>query len=489
MCYHGVMRVLLSPSFQLELDPKQTKVLEPYPPLGTLYAASVLRERGHEVFLSDSMLASGHDEYESDLDLFRPQLVALYEDNFNYLSKMCLTNMRSAAFEKARLARSKGATVVVNGSDATDRLEEYLRADIDVALLGEGELSLAELVEAFSLGGPTAELGSVAGLAYLGRDGEVVKSAPRGLIQDLDGLHFPAWDLIDAERYRSAWRKRHDIFSINMVTTRGCPYHCNWCAKPIYGQRYGVRSPANVAEELAWVKHNLEPDHIWFADDIFGLEPGWVEAFAREVESRRVVTSFKIQARVDLIDETVADALARAGCESVWLGAESGSQKILDAMDKGTRVEQIHDAARLLRSRGIRVCFFLQFGYPGEEWEDIEKTLEMVRLARPDDIGISVSYPLPGTPFYERVRSQLGDKSNWTDSDDLDLMFRGRYTPGFYRALYQFVHRDFRLRRELGRLPRPMAAARAVRELVGLMAARMRLEIRSHRQNRALGVA
>ena len=483
------MRVLLSPSFQLELDPKQAKVLEPYPPLGTLYAASVLREWGHEVQLSDSMLASGHAEYEADLDRFRPELVALYEDNFNYLSKMCLTNMRAATFEKARLARSKGARVVVNGSDATDRLEEYLQADIDVALLGEGELSLAELVEALSRGASTAELGSVAGLAYVGGDGEIVKTGPRGLIQDLDGLPFPAWDLIDAERYRSAWRQRHDIFSINMVTTRGCPYHCNWCAKPIYGQRYGVRSPANVAEELAWVKHHLEPDHIWFADDIFGLEPGWVEAFAREVESRGVVTSFKIQARVDLIDEPVAKALARAGCESVWLGVESGSQKILDAMDKGTRVEQIHDAARCLRSHGIRVCFFLQFGYPGEEWDDIQKTLSMVRLARPDDIGISVSYPLPGTPFYDRVRSQLGDKSNWTDSDDLDLMFRGRYTPGFYRALHRFVHRDFRLRRELRRLPQPVAVARVLRELSGLVLARTRLAVLARRRNRALGVA
>ena len=182
------MRVLLAPSFQLELDPKQAKVLEPYPPLGTLYAASVLRERGHEVQLSDSMLASGHAEYEADLDRFRPELVALYEDNFNYLSKMCLTNMRAASFEKARLARSKGATVVVNGSDATDRLEEYLQADIDVALLGEGELSLAELVEALSLGASTAELESVAGLAYVGADGEIVKTAPRGLIQDLDDI-------------------------------------------------------------------------------------------------------------------------------------------------------------------------------------------------------------------------------------------------------------------------------------------------------------
>jgi radical SAM superfamily enzyme YgiQ (UPF0313 family) len=474
------MRVLFSPSYQLELDPKQATNLEPYPPLGTLYAASRLRRDGHEVALSDSMLARGTAEFQRDLERFRPELVAIYEDDFNYLTKMCLTNMRKAAFEKARLAKAAGARVVVHGSDATDRIEDYLREPIDAAIVGEGEETLSELARA---GG--GELGRIPGLAFLDR-GRLVRTQSRRLLRDLDSLPLPAWDLVDVERYRSAWLERHDFFSVNMVTTRGCPYHCNWCAKPIYGQRYESRSPASVAEELRFVRRLVRPDHVWFADDIFGLKPGWVEAFASEIERRGVRTPFKIQARCDLIDEETASALARAGCESVWMGAESGSQRVLDAMEKGIRVEQIFRATRLLRERGIRVSFFLQFGYPGEDWSDILKTLAMVRTARPDDIGISVSYPLPGTKFHERVQKDLKEKTNWTDSDDLDLMFRGTYAPDFYRALYKLVHNDFRLRREWSRFPRPGAVARSVKHLAGFVAARLAVESGSRRRNPAL---
>ncbi|MGH9336965.1 MAG: B12-binding domain-containing radical SAM protein, partial [Vicinamibacteria bacterium] len=348
------MRVLFSPSYQLELDPKQAANREPYPPLGTLYAASCLRNAGHEVALSDSMLALGMVEYRRDLERFRPELVAIYEDDFNYLSKMCLTNMRDAAREKARLAKEAGARVVVHGSDASDHLEEYLRAPVDFAVLGEGEETLSDLVRVLERDGPGARWDRVPGIAFLDDGSRVVKTAPRPFLRELDRLPLPAWDLVDVERYRSAWLERHDFFSVNMVTTRGCPYHCNWCAKPIYGQRYQMRSPAGVAEELSFLRRVVRPDHVWFADDIFGLKPGWVEAFASEVDARGARTPFKMQARADLIDENVADALARAGCANVWMGAESGSQKVLDAMEKGIRVEQIFLATKALRQRGIR---------------------------------------------------------------------------------------------------------------------------------------
>jgi radical SAM superfamily enzyme YgiQ (UPF0313 family) len=446
------MRVLFSPAYQLALDPKQAANREPYPPLGTLYAAARLRRDGHEVALSDSMLAVGLDEYRSELSRFRPEAVAVYEDDFNYLSKMCLTNMREAAFEKARLAKEAGALVVEHGSDASDHVETYLDSSADAVVLGEGEETLAELIRATAGGAlrGSESWRKIPGLAFRDGEGALVRTPPRAVVRDLDELPFPAWDLVDVERYRGAWLDRHDRFSVNMVTTRGCPFHCNWCAKPIYGQRYSVRSPANVAAELEWLRRETRPDHVWFADDIFGLTPGWVEEFAREVEERGVRTPFKVQARADLVDDRVAAALARAGCENVWIGAESGSQKVLDAMDKGLRVEQIFQATSSLRARGIRVSFFLQFGYPGEEWSDIERTLAMVRDARPDDVGVSVSYPLPGTPFYERVaREAVSAKTNWAHSNDLDLMFRGSYSPDFYRALYRFVHSGFRLRREL----------------------------------------
>ncbi len=482
------MRILLTTSYQLQLDPQQMAILEPYPPLGTLYAAACLRARGHQVALSDPMLARGHAEYEADLERFRPDLVAIYEDNFNYLSKMCLTNMRKAAFEKTAMARARGARVVVNGSDASDHLEAYFAAGVDFAILGEGERTVEELARALTQSVPELALAGIEGLAYRGGSSGLLRNRPREFIRDLDELPFPAWDLVDVARYRKAWLERHDYFSINLVTTRGCPYHCNWCAKPIYGQRYNLRSPENVAQELAWLKKTVGPDQVWFADDIFGLRPGWVERFAEAVAALGCTTSYKIQARVDLLQPSVVDALARSGCESVWVGAESGSQKILEAMEKGTTVEQIRQATERLRSRGIRVCFFLQFGYPGEGWREIQQTRRLVRQCRPDDIGISVSYPLPGTKFYDRVRAELGDKTNWAHSKDFDLMFRGTFRPDFYRVLYRVVHHEFRLRKELRRLPRPKSLLRLVWNAAAWLAFRFRLTRLSRQPNPSLAL-
>jgi radical SAM superfamily enzyme YgiQ (UPF0313 family) len=234
---------------------------------------------------------------------------------------------------------------------------------------------------------------------------------------------------------------------MNMVTTRGCPYRCNWCAKPIYGRRYNSRSPENVVAELKWLKDNFKPDHIWFADDIFGLKPGWIEKFSQLAVAQDAVVPFKCLQRVDLITEEIAWALKQAGCKTVWVGAESGSQKILDAMDKDTKVKDIYTATERLHWAGIEMCFFLQFGYPGEGWDEIQQTLKMVRECKPDNIGISVSYPLPGTKFYENVKIQLGEKTNWLHSDDLDMLYRGPFVADFYRVLHHRVHHEYRARK------------------------------------------
>jgi anaerobic magnesium-protoporphyrin IX monomethyl ester cyclase len=289
-------------------------------------------------------------------------------------------------------------------------------------------------------------------MAYL-KDGQVVKTMPRPVIRDLNALPFPAWDLVERDRYRTVWLERHGYYSMNLVTTRGCPFHCNWCAKPIWGQKYSVRSPENVVEEMAWLKEKFNPDHIWFMDDIMGIQDKWIEQFADVLDARGFRIPFKSLNRVDLLlrGKTIP-ALARAGAKIVWVGAESGSQKILDAMDKGTRVEQIYDATRQLHAHGVKVAFFLQFGYPGETREDIERTLKLVRDLMPDDIGISVSYPLPGTKFYEHVKHELGEKANWYDSEDLAMLYRGPFATAFYRQLHTVVHKDYRSRKTWGEL-------------------------------------
>ena len=454
-------RVLFGQSYFLRFDPKLWAAMQPYPPLGTLYAASYLRSRGYEVALFDAMLAESEAEWDQALARERPRFAVLYEDNFNYLSKMCLLRMRQAAFSMIAMARARGCTVLVAGSDATDHAEAYLRAGADYILLGEGEQTLGELMDRL-MGRSTAPLESILGLAFV-RDGQLVITPRRPDIKDLDALPFPAWDLVDIPRYQSIWYARHGYYSMNLVTSRGCPYHCNWCAKPIWGQRYHVRSPENVAAELAWLKRTYRPDHVWFADDIFGLKPGWVERFAELIEAADARVPFKSLQRVDLLLKPgTVEALKRAGAQRVWVGAESGSQRILDAMEKGTRVEDIYAAAERLHAAGIQVGFFLQFGYPGETRDDIERTLQMVRDCRPDDIGMSVSYPLPGTRFFAAVQHELGAKQNWIDSDDLAMLYRGPFSTGFYRTLHRVLHREFRARRAWDEL---RAAARQPRSL------------------------
>ncbi len=438
--------ILLGQSYYLRFDPKLWDAMQPYPPLGTLYAASLLRQHGYEVALFDAMLAESEDEWTAALDAHRPRFAVLFEDNFNYLSKMCLLRMREAAFRMTEMAKRRGCTVIVAGADATDHSPLYFAHGADYALLGEGEMTLLELLDALA-GRSEGDLSAVAGLARPGGAGGAQHGPPRPLIRNLDNLPFPAWDLVDVPRYRRLWQARHGYFSMNMVTTRGCPYHCNWCAKPIWGQRYTVRSPQNVIAELQWLKTTYAPDHIWFVDDILGLKPGWLEEFGRLARATDTVMPFKCLLRVDLVKDSVVEALAMAGCDTVWVGAESGSQKILDAMDKGTTVEQIYTATEKLHRAGIAVGFFLQFGYPGEDRADIEATLRMVRDCAPDDIGMSVSYPLPGTKFYDSIRLQLGDKQNWQDSADLAMLYRGPYSTDFYRQLHTVLHKEFRARR------------------------------------------
>jgi anaerobic magnesium-protoporphyrin IX monomethyl ester cyclase len=435
--------ILLAHPYFLRDDAKQLERMKPYPPLATLLCAAVLRERGHVVTLFDAMLADGIDAFRAALAASRPSVVAIVEDSFNYVTKMCTVRLRDATFEMIAVAHARGCRVLVSGSDATDHAARYLSAGADAVLLGEPEGTLAEVAATWAAD-PDAPLRDVAGLALRGDDGVLEVTAPRLGTRDLDALPLPAWDLVDAAAYHRAWRGAHGRTSWNVVTSRGCPYGCNWCAKPVFGRRYAQRSPAAVAEELRQLKQQIAPDHVWFADDIFGLTARWIGELAAAIRARDACIPFMIQCRADLIRPEVARALASAGCEEVWMGVESGSQRVLDAMDKGTTVEEVRAATRALQSNGIRACWFLQLGYPGEQWDDVVATRDLVRGERPDDVGVSVAYPLPGTKFHAAVRAQLGARTNWEDTGDLAMLFQGTYTTAFYRRLRDALHAEAR---------------------------------------------
>jgi len=440
--------ILFGQSYYLRFDEKLWEAMQPYPPLGTLYAVSIMRDMGYDVALFDAMLSKGTHEWKEALNKHQPRYAVIFEDNFNYLSKMSLLRMRQAAFEMIDYAKQQNCIIIVAGADMTDHAESYLKQGADYVLMGEGEATLKELIQYLSVTHDIQEqdLYKIQSLAYL-HDDAVIKTPIRPVINQLDDLPFPAWDLVKREQYQEIWYEHHGYFSMNLITTRGCPFHCNWCAKPIWGQKYNSRSPENVADEMAWLQEHFQPDHVWFMDDIMGIQDKWIEAFADALNERGVTIPFKSLNRADLLlrGRTIP-ALARAGADIVWIGAESGSQKILDAMDKGTQVEQIYEATRQLHEHGIKVAFFLQFGYPGETWDDIQLTFKMVRNLMPDDIGISVSYPLPSTPFYEQVRKEM-QRENWYDSQDMAMLYQGPYVTDFYRQLHTVVHKDYRSRK------------------------------------------
>ncbi len=447
-------RVLFAHGHLLRHDAKQYAIGKPYPPLATLFAAAHVRALGHDVALYDPMLDDDTSTFAATLERERPDFVVLYDDSFNWFTKMCLSRMRQAAFAMIGEARARGLPVIVAGHDAADDPEAYLRAGAAFVIIGEGELTLGEVLTQLDesrapgvrdAGGREDET-AIAGVAFLHR-GFLRRTAARKLLQDLDVLPLPAWDLVDVPRYRSFWKRRHGYFSLNVVTTRGCPYRCNWCAKPVYGNTYHSRSPAHVVAELRLLRERYAPDHLWFCDDILGLKSRWLVAWADAVAEAGLRTPFLCQTRADLMSDENVRALERAGAREVWLGAESGSQRILDEMEKGISVEETRAAVARLRGQGVRVGLFLQFGYVGEGWPDVQATRSLVRELLPDDIGVSVSYPLPGTRYHERMSARLGEKRNWIESSDLDPLVPGTFSRGFYRTLSRVVHAELRVLR------------------------------------------
>jgi anaerobic magnesium-protoporphyrin IX monomethyl ester cyclase len=497
-------RVLFAHGHLLRYDRKQHAIGKPYPPLGTITAAAYARQLGHEVALYDPMLDDDTGKFTAALARFRPDTVVLYDDVFNWFTKMCLGRMREAALGMITAARGSGAKVIVSGHDAADAPEIYLNAGADFVIIGEGEITLGELLTRLAAAPSSTEdppgrstFGDVLGLVFRER-GMLRRTGPRPLLKDLERLPLAAWDLVDVPRYRDFWRARHGYFSLNVVTTRGCPYLCNWCAKPIYGNTYHTRSPDSVVAEIRLLRDRYAPDRLWFCDDIFGLKARWLMPFSARVEAEGLALPFLCQTRADLMTAENVDALRRAGGAEVWMGVESGSQAVLDAMDKGVTLDQVRGAVARLRGAGIRVGFFLQVGYPGEGWAEIEKTRQLVRELAPDDIGISVSYPLPGTRFHERVATHLGGKRNWNESSDLDPLFPGVFSRAFYQRLSRTVHAELRARRALralrGLVRDPLAGSRAVVRALGGLAelpawlagdARLRLDPDRRRPRRA----
>jgi anaerobic magnesium-protoporphyrin IX monomethyl ester cyclase len=421
------MDLLLSHGFILAEDPGEQQVLRPYAPLGLLYLSSHLKARGFHVSVFDPTFRS-FAEYRDLLRRERPPVVGL---SCNLMTKRTVLRM-------AAEARRAGAAVVVGGPDPPAHAEEYLAHGADVVVIGEGEATLQDLLPrllAGSLPAAKASLSDVPGLAYRDDQGRVVRTPPRTLLRDLDAQPWPDRDAVDLAPYLAAWRSRHGYASLSVITARGCPYTCRWCSRSVFGETHRRRSPERVADEVAHVVERYGPDRLWYADDVFTIHPGWLDRYAGEMSRRGLRIPFECISRAERITDAVADDLVRLGCFRLWIGSESGSTRILDAMDRRMTPEHVRTATRRLQSRGIEVGLFVMLGYPGEEDADLRATVDHLKRTRADVFLTTVAYPIKGTPFHDEVRDRVVPvrEGAWPDHSDRDLTLRGRPHPLYYR--------------------------------------------------------
>ena len=423
--------ILLTHGYFLAEDEKERQIMKPYPPLGLLYLSAWLKRAGFSVEVFDSTFG----ERETLRQRFAASpggLVGIY------------TNLmtRRSVLEIVRAAKQNRWTVVLGGPESANYLTEYLGAGADVIVIGEGELTLTELIAMLAQRGPH-RLHEVSGVAFRDETGAIVRTAERAKIPDLDSMPWPDREAIDHHLYLDAWKTHHGASSINLITARGCPYRCNWCSHAVYGFTHRRRSPAIVADEVQWIVERYDPDQVWYADDVFTISHPWLAAYNAELRRRGIHRPFETITRADRMqNETVAAQLRELGCYRIWIGSESGSQRILDAMQRGVSVEHVRRACKLAQAHGIQVGMFLMWGYEGEEFEDIAATVEHVKATNPEIFFTTVSYPIKGTGYFDKVRERVRAPVAWHEASDRDYQITGRHGRDYYKLADRWLRQE-----------------------------------------------
>jgi radical SAM superfamily enzyme YgiQ (UPF0313 family) len=427
------MKLLLTHGYFLAEDPKEQQIMKPYAPMGILYLSSHLRAKGFEVGIYDSTFGSREELFRILRD-GPPAALGIYGNLMT----------RANVIETTGVAHAAGWKVIAGGPEPVNYADEFLDAGAHLVAAGEAELTLEQLMAAEF---DADAWPSIDGIIYRDAGGQTVRNKPARLLADLDSQPWPDRERIDIARYLKTWRDHHGRSSISLITARGCPYKCNWCSHSVYGHTHRRRSPRAVAEEVEWLIAQYSPDMLWIADDVFTIHQGWLLEYAAELKRRGIRIPFECITRADRINERIADTLCELNCMRVWIGSESGSQRILDAMQRGVTVEQVRRAVGLCKDRGIETGMFLMWGYDGEEITDIEATVDHVKQCRPDIFFTTVSYPIKGTPYFEKVESRVVSIKPWRETTDRECRIQGRHSRRFYR------YADELLRNEMAAVP------------------------------------
>ncbi len=454
------MDILLTHGYFLSEDPHELQVMKPYPPLGILYISAYLKQKGFSVGVFDTTFKNPSD-FRTQLDRERPAVVGI---SCNLMTKF-------KVLEMMRAARAAGARVVLGGPEPVSYIDEYMARGADAIVYGEGETAMEELLPRLASSGPN-RLEGVAGIAYRRDDGTICSTNPRPMIGDLDSLPEPDREAIKIEEYIAAWRAHHGAGSVSLICGRGCPYRCAWCSHSVYGHSHRRRSAARVADEVQFLVQRYLPEQLWYADDVFTIHHGWLFEYAAELKRRGLRVPFECISRADRLNENVINCLAEMGCSRLWVGSESGSQRVLDAMQRDVKVEQVQTMVHALRRSGIQTGMFIMLGYEGEQVEDLEATVRHLKISAPDVFLTTIAYPIKGTPYHEQVGGRLLSRSKWEHRTDRDLAVRGRHSRRFYSFATRWMVGSVALARcsrsgaGLGRLAK--AAANTVVGRIGM---------------------
>lgn len=456
------MDILLTHGYFLDEDAAEQRIMKPYPTLGILYISAYLKSRGFNVAIFDSTFET-QTSFRAYVDRYRPSLVGIY---VNLMTKL-------NALKLIAYCKSRGATVIVGGPEVPFYGEEFIRHGADVGVIGEGELTLEELMPHLRQHGVSG-MARIRGIIYRETDGSIVRTPERDLIPDLDALPNPDRASIDLPRYIQTWRRHHGMGSVSLICARGCPFTCTWCSRSVFGDTHRRRSATHVVDEIESLMHEYKPDMLWFADDVFTINHRWFYAFYDEMKRRRIRIPFECISRADRLNDDILRKMAELGSFRIWFGSESGSQRMLDAMQRRVKVEQIKSITALAQKAGIQAGLFVMLGYPGEEVSDIDRTIDHLAETQPDTYLTTVAYPIKGTTMYEDVKDKLLVPEDWSNITDRMLDFRGRHTRRFYwfatRHLTNEVrYRQLREQRNGSLLPRLASMAKSRVARLGMM--------------------
>lgn len=425
------MKIVFTHGYFIAEDPKEQEIMRPYVPLGILYISAWLQKSGYDNEVFDATFST-FDAQKAFILERKPDVLALYT---NLMTK--LNVLRAIQFVKAQpeLVHTK---IVLGGPEVRNHVDKFLEYGADYIVLGEGEESMLELIQ-FLDGATNVTIDQIEGITYLDAEGKTIYNKERVKLKNLDELPLPNRTKVNLQLYFDAWKAKHGTSAISINTMRGCPYSCKWCSRAVYGQSYRRRSAKHVVDEMEWIKNNYQVDTIWFVDDVFTVSHKWLKEFREELESRNLKFPYECITRADRMNEEVIDELKASGCFRVWIGAESGSQKVIDLMDRRVDVMQVRNMIRSSQAKGIQAGTFIMVGYPGETEEDIFETVRHLKDSDPDIFTITVAYPIKGTPLYQEVENDFIQDLPWETSTDRDIDFKRTYSRKYYNYAVRHI--------------------------------------------------